>query len=178
LIERDEYPTTQTGKPKHPEKGSECISHIYGFLMFAIRLSYSFPSIVVTEGNITMKARTLISIVFSLGSVVSLAQSGHITEKQYSRAELRQQIQTAHNPQQYQALADYFRQQQKSFEAKASAEKLVWDARAQNSASGNKYPRPVDSAHYLYDSYSYDADRAGKQADHYEQLARSTGASL
>ena len=123
-----------------------------------------------------MKARTLISIVLSLGSVVSLAQSGHITEKQYSRAELRQQIQNAHNPQQYQALADYFRQQQKSFQAKASAEKLVWDARAQN-ASGNKYPRPVDSARYLYESYSYDADRTGKLADHYEQLSRSTAGS-
>jgi hypothetical protein len=143
--------------------------------MVAIRLSYSFPSILVTEGNTTMKARTLVSIVLSLGSVVSLAQSGHIS-KQYSRAELRQQIQSAHNPQQYQTLANYFRQQQKSFQAKASAEKLVWDARAQN-ASGNKYPRPVDSARYLYEYYSYDADRTGKLADHYEQLSRSTAGS-
>jgi hypothetical protein len=122
----------------------------------------------------TMKVRIFIPLLLSLGcSAFSFAQSvPNATEARLTRPDVRQQIQTAHNPQQYQALADYFRLQEKSFRAKAAAEKLVWDARSQNiAATGNKYPRPVDSAHYLYDSYSYDADQSRQKAEHYEQLA-------
>jgi hypothetical protein len=127
-----------------------------------------------------MKTRIFIPIALSLSSVFTLAQADpNITEKRLTGTELHQQMQNAQNPQQYQALAAYYRQQEKSFRAKAASEKLVWDARAQNIvASANKYPRPVDSAHYLYDSYSYDADRAARLADHYEQLSHPGSAPL
>lgn len=73
---------------------------------------------------------------------------------------------------QYQALANYFRQQQTSYLAKAASEKVIWEDRKRKiTGSGNKYPRPVDSAYYLYDFCSYSADRNDKLADHYEQLS-------
>lgn len=82
------------------------------------------------------------------------------------------QIKNANSPQQYQALASYYRQQEKSFRDQQAAEKLVWEQRMQNTTStAQKYPRPVDSAHYLYDYYGYKADRSAQQAAHYEQLA-------
>ena len=129
-----------------------------------------------------MKARLLIPIIVSLSfSAFTLAQSNDNSgnnEVRYSHAEVRQQMQNAHNPEQYQSLAIYFRQQEKSYLVKAASEKLLWEARAQNTVgSGQKYPRPVDSAHYLYDSYAYDADRSGKLAAQYEQLAASASAS-
>lgn len=116
-----------------------------------------------------MKVHALVLMVLGLGSVACVAQSSQfVPEKHYSRAEL----QNAHSPQQYQALAGYFRDQQKSLQAKAAEEKVLWDARAQNVvASSNKYPRPVDSARYLYEYYADGADRNGKLADHYQQLA-------
>ena len=120
-----------------------------------------------------MKVRALVLMVLGLGPVACMAQSSQfVSVKHYTRAELRPQIQNAHTPQQYEALAGYFRQQQKSLQAKAAEEKVLWDARAQNVvASSNKYPRPVDSAHYLYEYYADGADRNGKLADHYQQLA-------
>jgi hypothetical protein len=127
-----------------------------------------------------MKVTVLIPLLLIIGySALSPAQSLQTnTQAHFTRTELRQQIKNAHNPEQYQALADYFRQQQTSFLNKAAEEKLLWDARAQNvTASGQKYPRPVDSAHYLYDSYSHDAEQSGKLADHYDQLGH-TVASL
>jgi len=113
---------------------------------------------------------TLACSFSALGSSAQSAQSAPATL--YSRAELKQQIATAHTPQQYRALASYYRQQESSFRAQQAAEKLVWEQRAQNTTStAQKYPRPVDSAHYLYDYYSYQADRSAQQAAHYEQLA-------
>jgi hypothetical protein len=127
-----------------------------------------------------MKARLIIAIVFILTySVFGLAQSGqNATYQRYSHSELRRHMQNAHTPEQYRALASYFRSQQSSFQSKAAQEKDIWSARAQNQiGSGEKYPRPIDSAHYLYDSYVYDANRSSKLADHYEQLADSEAMS-
>ncbi len=85
---------------------------------------------------------------------------------------MKQQIATAHTPEQYRALASYYRQEEKSFRAQQAEEKILWEQRAQNTTStAQRYPRPVDSAHYLYDYYAYKADRSAQQAAHYEQLA-------
>ena len=115
----------------------------------------------------------LVSLACSSPSLSGLAQSAeHSTPKLYSRSELKKQIATAHTPEQYQALANYYRQEEGSFRAQQAAELLLWEQRAQNTSStAQKYPRPVDSAHYLYDYYAYEADRSAQQAALYEQLA-------
>ncbi|MGA2896640.1 MAG: hypothetical protein ABSE27_03480 [Acidobacteriaceae bacterium] len=79
---------------------------------------------------------------------------------------------SAHNSVQYQQLAGYFHQQEAKFRAEAAAEKIERDRRAQvNAGLTQKYPRPVDSAQYLYESYLSQADSAALQAQHFDQLA-------
>jgi hypothetical protein len=79
---------------------------------------------------------------------------------------------SAHSSAQYQQLASYFHQQESKFRAEAAAEKIERDRRAQvNAALMQKYPRPVDSAQYLYESYVSQADSAALQAQHFNQLA-------
>jgi len=118
----------------------------------------------------------LIGLACSYPALGILAQSAQKpTATLSSRSELKQQVATAHTPDQYQALAHYFRRQERSFREQQAAEKLLWEQRAQNvSSSAQKYPRPVDSAHYRYDYFGYEAEHSAQQASHYEQLA-STG---
>jgi hypothetical protein len=81
-------------------------------------------------------------------------------------------MQNAHDPAQYKQLADYFRQQETQYRAQAAAELAERNRRAQNTmGTAQKYPRAVDSAQYLYESYVDQADHAAAQAQHYEQLA-------
>jgi len=79
---------------------------------------------------------------------------------------------SAHSGAQYQQLAGYFHQQEAKYRAEAAAEKIERDRRAQvNAGLTQKYPRPVDSAQYLYESYLSQADSAALQAQHFDQLA-------
>jgi len=93
-----------------------------------------------------------------------------------SRQQLRSLIQNAHDAAQYKQLADYYRQQEAQYRAMAAAEKAEWNKRVQASLGGEslKKPNPADSAHRLYDSYSYQADHNADLAAHYEQLAGTT----
>jgi hypothetical protein len=117
----------------------------------------------------------LVSLISSCLSLSGLAQAAeNSAPKLYSRSELKQRIATAHTPEQYQALANYYRQEESSLHAQQAAEMLLWEQRAQNTSStAQKYPRPVDSAHYRYDYYGHEADRSAEQAAHYEQLEGS-----
>ena len=57
-------------------------------------------------------------------------------------------------------------------ELEAATEKLESDRRAQvNAGLYQKYPRPVDTAQHLYETYLADADSAAAQAKHYDELA-------
>jgi len=79
---------------------------------------------------------------------------------------------SAHNSAQYQQIAGYFHQQEAKYRAEAATEKIERDRRAQvNAGLTQKYPRPVDSAQYLYESYVSQADSAALQAQHFDQLA-------
>jgi hypothetical protein len=79
---------------------------------------------------------------------------------------------SAHNSAEYKQLAGYFHQQEVKFRAEAAAEKIERDRRAQvNAGLMQKYPRPVDSAQYLYESYVSQADSAALQAQRFDQLA-------
>jgi len=91
---------------------------------------------------------------------------------QYTNAQLKQLAKDANTPAQYAVLADYYGKQQKAFLAKAEEEKQEWARRSANiTLTAAKYPRPVDSAHYLYDYYAYKAMGAGQLAAQYSQLA-------
>ena len=157
-----------------------CLTYFFAMRFSQFRNSplISFCSMVVIEGsNTTMKVSALVLLALGLGSVACHAQSNQPAEKQYSRAQLNLQVKTAHNTREYQDLAAYFRQQQKALQAKADEEKALWAARSQTAILYNKYPKPADSAHNLYDYYTFNADSKGKLADHYQQLAISEPAT-
>lgn len=87
-----------------------------------------------------------------------------------SRSELRRQIDAAHSPEEYRALALYFRQQEGRFRSKAAEEKAEWDRRKQGMTSvTSKYPTPADSARNLYDYYVYKATEMSAKAAEYEK---------
>jgi hypothetical protein len=89
-----------------------------------------------------------------------------------SRAEVHNLMKSAHTSAEYSQLAEYFHRQEVDYRAKAAAEKVERDRRAQVNASlYQKYPRPVDTAEARYESYLADANGAALQAQHYDQLA-------
>jgi len=99
---------------------------------------------------------------------VSAAQNG----TQYTQVQLKQLAHDAHTPEQYSALAGFYGQQQKSLLLQAAEEKQEWVRRSQNIVSvAAKYPRPVDSARYLYEYYSSKANEAGQLEAKYSALA-------
>jgi hypothetical protein len=97
----------------------------------------------------------------------SVANSSQITP-----AQAKSLAKQANTPGQYRALASYYESQQKSYLAKAAEEKQEWARRSTNIVlTAAKYPRPVDSAHYLYDYYSYKAAEAAEFTTRFQQLA-------
>ena len=85
---------------------------------------------------------------------------------------MSQQVKQAHDASSYRELAVRFHQQEQVYRAKAAEEKAEWERRQQITVSiAEKYPRPVDSAHYLYDYYSQKADQMSKSAADYEARA-------
>jgi hypothetical protein len=89
-----------------------------------------------------------------------------------ARAHLKQLVREAHTPEQYSALADCYEKLQKDYLEQAAEEKQEWVRRSQYvMASAAKYPRPVDSAHNLYEYDLSMASQAEKLSLKYSQLA-------
>ncbi|HEY1901495.1 MAG TPA: hypothetical protein VGG56_03640 [Terracidiphilus sp.] len=97
-----------------------------------------------------------------------------------SGSQLKTLTREAHTTAQYEALANYYRKQQKDLWARAAEEKQEWARRStQVMVSAAKYPRPVDSVHYLYDYDVYMAVEAEQLAAKYTHLAhRENGANV
>ena len=90
----------------------------------------------------------------------------------YTRPQLKQLLRNAQSQEQYQTLANYYRGQQDVYSGAAAQEKQDWILRSQNvMVVAAKYPRPVDSARYLYEYYADQAKLAGQSAVKYQQLA-------
>ena len=107
----------------------------------------------------------------SAGMAQSTAQTASLSTP-ISPREVHTLMLSAHSSAQYQQLAGYFHQQEARYRAEAATEKIERDRRAQvNAGLAQKYPRPVDSAQYLYESYVSQADSAALQAQHFDQLA-------
>ena len=110
--------------------------------------------------------------VFALA--VGNARAESSMNANYSQAEVKQMLRSANTPQQYRALAAYFRQRQQVFEQQAQSEKQEWDSLRQNTiGNSEKYPRPVDSARNRYEYLSAEADQMGQKAAHFESLSAS-----
>jgi hypothetical protein len=121
-------------------------------------------------------ASAILSLVLPVGGAAQSIPNTAAPPTHLTRQELSNLLKTAHSSAEYRQLAAYYREREADYRAKAAAEKIERDRRAQvNAALYQKYPRPVDSAQYLYESYLVDADQAAAKAQHYEQLAaRST----
>jgi len=125
--------------------------------------------------NRTMVLVATLSLALPLtGMAQSATQTASLSTPLTPR-EVHSLMTSAHSSAQYQQLASYFHQQEAKFRAEAAAEKAERDRRAQiNAGLMQKYPRPVDSAQYLYESYVSQADDAALQAQHFDQLAGAT----
>lgn len=111
-------------------------------------------------------ALALVTLGKANGEVPSAGNSDH-----YSQAQLKRLTLDAHTPEQYKALASSYTKQQLFFLQQAEEEKKEWERRSTNVVGVNaKYPRPVDSARYLYEYYAYKASEAGTLSAKFARL--------
>lgn len=125
-----------------------------------------------------MTQKLLATYCIALGFVsVSWAQSKTTSEDStghYNRTELRQAVLSAHSPEQFKTLANYYRTRHDNYMKQAAEEKKEWERRNQNVTGVlAKYPRPVDSARNLYEYYMTKAEEAGELEAKYSNLAGS-----
>jgi hypothetical protein len=111
---------------------------------------------------------------FALAGVASAQTTASSAEEgtHYTRAQVKELARDAHTPAQYSALAAYYGAQQRDYLRQAAEEKQEWIRRSQNIVSiAAKYPRPVDSARYLYEYYATMAAESGRLAAKFSQLS-------
>jgi hypothetical protein len=117
-------------------------------------------------------ALCVMSFTLATAGTAQITTSSNNSGTQYTHAQLTQLVKDANTPGQYQALSDYYDNQKKKYITQAAEEKREWARRTANvMLTAAKYPRPVDSSHYLYDYYMYKAGEAAKLAAKYLQLA-------
>jgi hypothetical protein len=128
---------------------------------------------VKVKEDISMIRKTHAVIALASAAVAAgILQSAPAADMNLSHAELTKMIRSAHTPQEYQALAGYFRSRQVTFEKQAQEEKVEWDRRSQNVIGpAAKFPRPVDSSRNRYEYFTYEAQQMSQQAAHYESLS-------
>jgi len=123
--------------------------------------------------NLTALCVMSLALATAGGAQTTTASSNNGT--QYTQAQLKQLVKDANTPSQYQTLAGYYDTQKKRYLAQAAEEKQEWVRRSANvMLTAAKYPRPVDSAHYLYDYFTDKAGESGQLAAKYVQLATPT----
>ncbi len=120
----------------------------------------------------TQAIRLLIAAIACAATFISPASIAQPTTPHYSHHELKQLIRNAHTPEQYQALAAYFRSEEKLFNDKAVAEKVEWDRRTATVVGPEIKSRSVESARNLYEYYAYEAAQMDTLAAGYEQRSR------
>jgi hypothetical protein len=123
----------------------------------------------VFEGCVLLLA--LASFVSAQGTVTSTETGAYAT-----RSQLKQLVRDACTPEQYRILASYYGEQQTEYLKQAAEEKQEWVRRSQNIMGvAAKYPRPVDSARYLYEYSMYKAGEAEALSAKYSRLAAPEG---
>jgi glutamate/tyrosine decarboxylase-like PLP-dependent enzyme len=111
---------------------------------------------------------------FSLAGV-GLAQATDSSAQngtQLTKAQAKQLLHSAHTPDQYRVLADYYGNREKYFQQQAAEERHEWIRRSQNViVVAAKYPRPADSARNHYEYYASKQKEAGQSAEKFAHLA-------
>ena len=88
------------------------------------------------------------------------------------REQVKQMEREAHTREDYSALANSYSALKKAYLQQAEEERQEWVRRSANTTSlSQKYPRPADSAKYLYEYYTMQADAMGKNSERYSRLA-------
>ena len=113
----------------------------------------------------------LLVIALDLAALIPLTAVAQ-NQPRYSRSELKQLVRDAHTREQYQALATYFRSQEKIFNDKAVIEKTEWDRRKATVTGPEIKSRCVESARNLYQYYAYEACAMATRASDYEQRSK------
>ena len=124
--------------------------------------------------------KALVSIAFLIiATAASTGQTATSTDSlHYTRSQVKSMIHNAKTSADYLTLRDYYNNLAETNRLLANEEKQEWERRAANpTVYAKKYPAPVDSAHYLYDSYVQKTTASAEQAQRYEQLAREAKAS-
>jgi hypothetical protein len=112
------------------------------------------------------------AIALVAGSVAARAETS--TPAKMSNSELKQMERSAQTPEQYAALASYFRSRQQDFREQAKSEVPVMAWRSQFTFSlYAKYPQPYISARNRYDYFMYETNQMSQKAAYYEGLAAS-----
>jgi hypothetical protein len=121
-------------------------------------------------------AACVLSLAFAGAGYAQGAASSSETGASYTQAQLKQLARTAHEPEQYKALAGYYGERQGKYLRLAAEEKKEWERRSQSVMGVQaKYPRPVDSARNLYEYYMYKASEAGTLEAKYSRMASPDG---
>lgn len=120
-----------------------------------------------------MKNSLCILLLLALSVSTTCLASGEPSPAVHlSHSEVQKMIREAHTPQQFEALAAYFRTQQQGFEKQAQSEKQEWERRSQNvTGPAAKYPRPVDSSRNRFEYFNYEARQMAQQTAHFESLS-------
>jgi hypothetical protein len=86
---------------------------------------------------------------------------------------VRRLARRAHTTEEFKTVADGYQTLEEFYNGKAEEERLEWIRRSQMPAMSiaAKFPRPVDSAHDLYQYYRKKADEMAKLLARYRQLA-------
>jgi hypothetical protein len=119
-----------------------------------------------------MIAAAILSLAFPLAGVAQSTVQTASLSAPISAHDVHNLMKNANSKAQYEQLASYFHQQEAQYRAKAATEKAEWEQLAKDSSPrAQKYPRPVDSVQYSYESYVTQANNAALQARHFEMLA-------
>jgi hypothetical protein len=124
--------------------------------------------------NMTRSVVPLVVLSFALAGTghAQIADSSIQVGAHLTKTQATQLLRRAHTPDEYRLLAGYYSKQEKDYQLQASDEKQEWIRRSQSvMVAAAKYPRPVDSARYLYEYYAYKEAEAGQLAKKFGVLA-------
>ena len=117
-------------------------------------------------------------LTFAIATVAAQAtEKTGPDDPEYTAAQVRHLIHSAHTAQQFSDLADYYAARKRTFELKAKDALDLWAQRAAMiNPLSEKWPRPVDSARNLYQYYAYEAAHCGQLSAKYGALADAAAA--
>jgi hypothetical protein len=121
-----------------------------------------------------MKTRFLVTAILAISAVPNMAhaQTAPAANQIYSHSELMRLIRTAHTPDEFNALADYFDRKHEQNTQKAKDEQTELNRRLAAPYLSPKYPTPVDTARRRLQYYKAEAEEYEHRADTYRQKAK------